>query len=1501
MPAVPSRPRLFRAANRGAPVLAAGIGLNLLLSLLPAPVASAAPEGQPTGTGAQAASSASVVNDRYRRSVVRDDGTTEVEAFPAPVFYERPGAGFVPIDLTLEQAAADAPVRPVAGPAWLPDLAPELAPGAPSVVVGSAAGDITVRHPEVQGRRQGTVESGKVPRKPRKNDRPGEPTEKVSPMDPEASVEPGRAPRPAVRIGGALAGGRDLVTEPTVDGLKQSVVLHERAARAAYETEFDLPEGVTARDGGPGVEFVAKDGKVVGTFGGGVAFDSAVPVPAEVPVTTRLVRQSDGRAVVTSAADPAWARSPQRVMPVTVDPTYTDGSFQGSGPDCGGPADTYSTCDTYVNSDNFAGAYSQQTEIRTGSPGGFQQGSTTIKNDTVSYIKFATDSIGTSCFQYVVTSASLSMYAFFSSAGTENFYAQRAFSSPTCSTTWSSRPSGTTTGQAAFGPATGIRTHSFTVTSIVDSWFRGATTNHGFRVLAGSGTPTTTNGFRKYYSGNTGYSTSPRLTYRFTRTAPQCGVQNQTATGGIESAGLAWNELGGDGGSPVTSYRVTTLRNGVQVKTQTTPKQGFSTSITVGGLAPGAGYSFDIRPINEIGEGKSHLTNTVTVQPRPDTSAPSVPDVRSSSHPNSGVWYPNRDIAATWPSTDDSGQPVSYAVVLDQSGSTDPSGAPLTSSSGGSFTAKPSGRYWLHVRARDAAGNWSATAHFGIQVDVDGPNRASAPALGEPRFVNQGSDRPPLLSSFDRTIDMTWRGDGADAHSGFAGWSYAFVRDASFTPDTATDGDAADSAVTSGRLEDGAWYFHVVAVDRVGNRSAVHTVGPFLIGEATLADALLGTVRAGSDELGLEQFAPYDSHPLGNGTAYVHLRTGNAVVQQDLFTVPGQGLNTVARLTHNGQARGRDSGVGRGWNLSVTDLEGGVEGPLEDLTDASVTDVDINRDITLAAITTAGQIRQDLTDGAAGVTGRLLEFVDGDGTTHRFVRQGSAGGPGVRWLSPPGVDLKVREYLDAAGQAERYELVRPDGVTYTASRPSLARLSAASLPVWRITSVKDRSGNVLTYDHANFGPDGISRPRLTKIFHSRFPDLPIAEFTYKPFVVGAATTDNAGVLDYVTTLPGQPGARTIDVDISDGDLLTGAGHELRAVTDAASSTVADGQRTTRYAYNADRTLVSVTDPRGAATAFGYAAGRPVGATDGGPTVPMLTTVTDRKAAVTTYGYAPLGTAGETRTTVTRPGGTSAEGTDTTVHDISARTVVANGGDDRMTGGNVIRVQDAGTTGPDGAAVPVATTHRWYANKLIQTTDGTGAVTDFRYNDLGLVTEIRQPAPNRTGAAALDGAVTPTGQIINTLTYSRPAGFAYSCADPADDGQAVTTSMRCALIAELDRVVTASNVAGQARVADFRYDRRATTNTGRLEQVIERADTAAAPATRLARRTGQRRSPTTTAAPSRPSTGHAPTSATPPATAIPPTRRTAATTAPDSPWCSPTPPARPRRSRTAPTA
>jgi RHS repeat-associated protein len=150
-----------------------------------------------------------------------------------------------------------------------------------------------------------------------------------------------------------------------------------------------------------------------------------------------------------------------------------------------------------------------------------------------------------------------------------------------------------------------------------------------------------------------------------------------------------------------------------------------------------------------------------------------------------------------------------------------------------------------------------------------------------------------------------------------------------------------------------------------------------------------------SGPLGLEDFYPYKDFDLGQGTAFANMATGNLIVQDTDFSVPGQGLNLRLTRTYNSQADSAPGPFGNGWRLGVADGQG-----------------DGNLLSSLGALNVGGVINVLL-----GNT--TLDFTDADGTVHKFSRPGLDG-----WKSPPGVNLTLQDW------GVGYLLTRPDRVYY---------------------------------------------------------------------------------------------------------------------------------------------------------------------------------------------------------------------------------------------------------------------------------------------------------------------------------------------------------------------------------------------------------------------------------------------------------------------------------------
>ncbi|MCA1846016.1 MAG: hypothetical protein LC792_23055, partial [Actinobacteria bacterium] len=227
------------------------------------------------------------------------DGSRTAEITNRPTRFRDVSGAWRDIDVTLTKAGDGSQLVAVAAPS-----AARLAArsDAAMAVVDTTAGPVTLRHSE------------------------------AAPV--AATVDKGTA-----TFAGSLPGGRDIALAVTADGFKESVVLRGRAqAQPGYVEQFVLPPGVSARAVDAGVEFVDASGGVVGTYGGGGAYDASPDAAAHgVPVTVGLKPPPAGedKAVATVEVSVAsqWLADPARVFPVTVDPTFSQPVTSTSGAD----------------------------------------------------------------------------------------------------------------------------------------------------------------------------------------------------------------------------------------------------------------------------------------------------------------------------------------------------------------------------------------------------------------------------------------------------------------------------------------------------------------------------------------------------------------------------------------------------------------------------------------------------------------------------------------------------------------------------------------------------------------------------------------------------------------------------------------------------------------------------------------------------------------------------------------------------------------------------------------------------------------------------------------------------------------------------------------------------------------------------------------------------------------------------------------------------------------
>jgi len=198
-----------------------------------------------------------------------------------------------------------------------------------------------------------------------------------------------------------------------------------------------------------------------------------------------------------------------------------------------------------------------------------------------------------------------------------------------------------------------------------------------------------------------------------------------------------------------------------------------------------------------------------------DTTPPPAPVISSPTHPE-GVCSNNNDPCFEWTEPSDACGIAGYSYKLDNN----PSTIPDTDSEGTSrskcYSDVADGIWYFHVRAKDGAGNWGNTDHYGpVKIDTTPP---SAPVISS-------STHTEGVWSSNNDPSFTWT-EPSDA-CGICGYSYIFDQNPSTIPDTNSEGTSKSKCYSN--VADGTWYFHVRAKDCAGNWGESDHYGPVII------------------------------------------------------------------------------------------------------------------------------------------------------------------------------------------------------------------------------------------------------------------------------------------------------------------------------------------------------------------------------------------------------------------------------------------------------------------------------------------------------------------------------------------------------------------------------------------------------------------------------------------------------------------------------------------------
>jgi hypothetical protein len=441
------------------PILAGAVAFTSLIPIVAgATAATASAEEAPAGYVPGLSTLVPWLTTTSGQTFQNPDGTRTLIASPGPVRFRDPHTGaWMPIDLTAT-AQADGSIGAAAllGGARL-----DASTGA--ITLATAFGPVVLSH------------SG-------------------------AGASVGQLNGRTATWAGLFGDERSLVESFQTNGAEEAVVFPSVTDSPGWTDTITLPAGVSIRAGNGGVEFVDSGGAVIGGFGGGLATDAA---HGEGKVTTELVSQAGQTATVRVSVDPAWLAAAR--APVTVDPTLYSAGNEFT---------------TYVNSDNCAGAYYYESELRVGNDGlypdvcGIFDVKANNKRYARAYLRFYDvgniAGIGAS-----VTSATMRLNLF---SEVQDFppHFEEAYDlqvAPYTDTTFDHQPAPDflTDTEAITG---GLGWKNFNVTAAANRWVQGPNLNNGVGLWAAS-EQTDTFSLKKFYSVNAGSSVAPELTLTY--------------------------------------------------------------------------------------------------------------------------------------------------------------------------------------------------------------------------------------------------------------------------------------------------------------------------------------------------------------------------------------------------------------------------------------------------------------------------------------------------------------------------------------------------------------------------------------------------------------------------------------------------------------------------------------------------------------------------------------------------------------------------------------------------------------------------------------------------------------------------------------------------------------------------------------------------------------------------------------------------------------------------
>jgi hypothetical protein len=189
-----------------------------------------------------------------------------------------------------------------------------------------------------------------------------------------------------------------------------------------------------------------------------------------------------------------------------------------------------------------------------------------------------------------------------------------------------------------------------------------------------------------------------------------------------------------------------------------------------------------------------------------DTTHPKPPVINSITHGDFNQWYNNNAPSFSWTTPSDPAGIEGYYYIFNQIKNTQPdiTTASWTKGTMASFVDVPDGIWYMHVIAKDNAGNMSdEESHMQVNVAMTPP--------------------PPMIFSIshpeqdkwyrDTNVKLQWK--PMDYINNIIGYYYVLDASENTVPGP-KNSKTMDTNIALSSMTDGIWYFHAVSVDKEG-------------------------------------------------------------------------------------------------------------------------------------------------------------------------------------------------------------------------------------------------------------------------------------------------------------------------------------------------------------------------------------------------------------------------------------------------------------------------------------------------------------------------------------------------------------------------------------------------------------------------------------------------------------------------------------------------------------